>query len=85
MTRSRNLLKIQAAARSSEVREKVLDALDSIPETLEQADIFIEIYRSRSDKRLAQKAVALYVAILAALEHMIEWLDENVFSETLFL
>ena len=65
----------------SSIREKILDALGTIPETLEQANELIDLYHFRWDPKLEQKATELSIALLVSVEHMIEWMDENVFSK----
>ena len=65
----------------STVREKIMDAFSSIPETLDNSQALLAIYWSRCDQKPIEKATRLYIAILAAIEHMIDWLDEAVFSK----
>lgn len=68
-----------------------MDALGSLPDEIEEADAYVTLYRELSvsqkqlgfkfHKKLADAATELYLAILIAIEYMLEWLDHNVFSE----
>lgn len=68
-----------AAARMSEVRKKILDALDCIPDALEIPEALLNIYRT--DQVLARKAAELYMALLEAIEGMLDWLDHKAYSK----
>lgn len=68
-----------AAARMSEVRKKILDALDCIPDALEIPEALLNVYRT--DQVLARKAAELYMALLEAIEGMLDWLDHKAYSK----
>ncbi len=68
-----------AAARMSEVRKKILDALDCIPDALDVPEALLNIYRT--DQALARKATELYMALLEAIEGMLDWLDHKAYSK----
>jgi hypothetical protein len=68
-----------AAARMSEVRKKILDALDCIPDVLEIPEALLNIYRT--DQVLARRAAELYMALLEAVEGMLDWLDHKAYSK----
>lgn len=69
-----------AAARMGEVRKKILDALDCIPDALEIPEALLDIYRT--DQVLARKAAELYMALLEAIEGMLDWLDHKAYSKS---
>jgi hypothetical protein len=66
----------------SEVRKKILDALDCIPDALDIPDALLNIYRN--DQALARKAAELYMALLEAIEGMLDWLDHKAYSKPHF-
>lgn len=71
-----------AAKRQSKVRNAVLDTLLSLPEELEVADLYMELYGGlavdeKLRTRLTNAAFDLYVVMLGAVEHLLDWLDHN--------
>ena len=68
----------QAATRMGEVRKKILDALDCIPEHLEIPESYMQLYQD--DETLQRKAQELYMALLIAIEGMLDWLDHKAYS-----
>lgn len=63
----------------SEVRKKILDALDCIPDALDAPEALLNIYQN--DQTLARKAAELYMALLEAIEGMLDWLDHKAYSK----
>lgn len=61
------------------MRKKILDALDCIPEALDIPEALLNIYRT--DQVLARKAAELYMALLEAIEGMLDWLDHKAYSK----
>lgn len=55
----------------NKIREEVMNALDEAPYHLQQAESLQMIYRS--DQRLVSLTEDLYVALLNAIEGIIEW------------
>lgn len=84
---------MQAAQSEASVRKLIMEAIGDLPAELETADTYIEIYNDLNlEKRqsglkfhgaLVEAAKDLYIAILAAIEDMLEWLDRKVYSKTL--
>ena len=63
----------------SEVRKKILEALDCIPDALDIPEAYLNMYQS--DQNLARKAEELYMALLEAIEAMLDWLDHKAYSK----
>jgi hypothetical protein len=63
----------------SDVRKKILDALESLSGTVSWSSDFLELYES--DDVLATKAEELYIALLEGIEGMMEWLDHKAYAE----
>ncbi len=63
----------------SEIRKKVLEALDCIPDSLDIPEAYLHIYQN--DPRLSRKAAELYMALLEAIEGMLDWLDHKAYSK----
>lgn len=65
----------RATASMADVRKKVLDTLAASPELLEQTEMFLKMYSG--DRRLNERAVQLYVALLLTIEAVIKWLNHG--------
>ncbi|KAL8731236.1 MAG: hypothetical protein Q9181_004364 [Wetmoreana brouardii] len=60
----------QAAVRLRQLRKETLDALDHMPLCIEKAQFFMQTY---GYAHINQQTVNLYVAIIDALQHILEW------------
>lgn len=67
------------------MREKVLDAIEGLPDDITEVNsclqVFNEVVNDELWAQLKEKALRLYVTILATIEGMLTWLDEKGFSE----
>lgn len=76
---------MQAAAENARVREKVLDAIERLPEDITEVNSCLQVFNQVVNDdlwaQLKEKALRLYVTILATIEGMLTWLDEKGFSE----
>ncbi|KAL8726303.1 MAG: hypothetical protein Q9166_006805 [cf. Caloplaca sp. 2 TL-2023] len=61
---------LEAAVRLRQLRKETLDALDQMPLCIEKAQFFIQTY---GYAHVNQQMVNLYVAIIDALQHILEW------------
>ncbi|KAL9606342.1 MAG: hypothetical protein Q9179_000468 [Wetmoreana sp. 5 TL-2023] len=61
---------LEAAVRLRQLRKETLDALDQMPLCIEKAQFFMQTY---GYAHLNQQTVNLYVAIIDALQHILEW------------
>lgn len=68
-------LVFNAAARKSEVREKVLQTLSNIPETLSEAQQFLEQYPY--DEQLSEKMLELYITMLQAFRWILDFYHQS--------
>lgn len=80
-----SLLHLQAAAAQADVRNKILESIESVPDDIEEIsgclDRFNGVVNNVMWEKLTNKALKLHVGILAAVEGMLRWLDENAFCE----
>lgn len=62
-----------------------MDALESLPDELDEVSDCLQRFRQAVDDRtwgrLRDKAVRLYITILAAIEGILVWLDEKAVSK----
>ncbi|KAK3319533.1 hypothetical protein B0T19DRAFT_487870 [Cercophora scortea] len=74
-----------AAAEHSKVRSKIMDAIETLPDTIEEINERFENFRDAVDtglrNKLKNQALKLYVNILNTLEGMLQWLDANAFKK----
>lgn len=63
-----------------EVRNKILNTMASMSDTIDASKDYLEIYRD--DQKLFERAEDLYIAVLNAVEGMILWIDESAYSMT---
>ncbi|KAI9690601.1 MAG: hypothetical protein M1820_009996 [Bogoriella megaspora] len=69
---------IRAATRMQEIRESIYNTLATIPDELEKAQITKAIYSDIEPSPRLHKCVSeLYVCILKALQHIMQWLSQN--------
>ncbi|KAF4780743.1 hypothetical protein HER10_EVM0001759 [Colletotrichum scovillei] len=64
-----------AAKRLDEVRNKILNCLDSLPDIVEETEEYVEIYDD--DPRVWKAAEDLYLGILDGVESMLQWIDKS--------
>lgn len=57
------------------VRSKIFDTLGDAPGLLEQVEAFVLLYPSDND--INEKAMRLYLALLAMIEEIVKWLDHG--------
>lgn len=60
----------QAAVRLRQLRKETLNALDQIPLCIEKAEFFMRTY---GYPHVNEQVGTLYVAIIEALSHILEW------------
>lgn len=70
-----------AAARMQEVRNKILNTMASMSDTIDASKDYLEIYRD--DQKLFERAEDLYIAVLNAVEGMILWIDESAYKKVI--
>ncbi|KAK7993368.1 hypothetical protein PG989_006749 [Apiospora arundinis] len=68
---------IGAAGRYNKVEEAIFESLSEIPETMESARRYVQIYYENQDQRLQQKTFELFRAILRALIQTMEFFADN--------
>lgn len=74
-------LEMQAASRYVEVEEKIFDALSELPEMMEDARRYIEIYKDYRNQLLERKTFDLYLSILTALNHIMQFFADSSTSK----
>ncbi|EQB47228.1 hypothetical protein CGLO_13651 [Colletotrichum gloeosporioides Cg-14] len=67
-----------AAKRLDEVRTRILDCLDSLPEIVERTENYVDIYDE--DPEVWNAAESLYIGILDGVEGMLQWIDKSAFE-----
>jgi hypothetical protein len=70
----------EAAARMHDLRIEIADALSEIPVLLSKTRIALDVFKASDELR--QCSVELYIATLAALQHILEWYNEKAGSMT---
>lgn len=67
------------------MREKILEAIEGLPDDITEVNFCLQIFNQVVNEEawawLKEKALRLYVTILATIEGMLTWLDERGFSE----
>jgi len=66
---------LEAAARLNKIREEIFDALYQIPTILNSIDRLLAIYKS--SERLNRNSSALFVSILHAMAHILQFFHEK--------
>ena len=59
----------------SKVRHDVMTTLGDAPALLQDVDSILQMYPD--DKRLEERATALYIALLVTVEAIIQWFDHT--------
>jgi hypothetical protein len=72
-------MRLQAAARLEDLRTEIANALEEIPYLISITHKALGIFQKSDAVRSA--AVDLYVATLAALEHIVRWYAEKATSK----
>lgn len=75
---------LQAASRYVEVEETIFGALSELPEMMEGAKRYIQIYQGYPEQLLERKTFDLYLSILVALNHIMQFFADSSASEILF-
>ncbi|CAG8949095.1 hypothetical protein HYFRA_00002224 [Hymenoscyphus fraxineus] len=74
-----------AAAAQANVRNKIMEAIETLPEEIEEANDTLERFRGvgdyKADQKLRKLSLELYLSILSAIEGMLKWLDEPAFKK----
>jgi hypothetical protein len=71
---------VQAAQSISGIHKSIYEALASIPDVLEHAGTYVEIYQAHRDAALVKKTANLCKAILTTLRLVIEFIMQGSFS-----
>ena len=69
---------VKAAARFSEVRESVFETLSQIPLLLCNTKLVADVFQP--SKELHEHSSELYISVLAALAHIVEWFRKKALS-----
>lgn len=72
----------QALGAFSKVEAVILETLAEIPEMMDDAKRYIEIYGRFRDQLLEQKTFELYLSILRALNHIMQFFVDSSWSES---
>src|ERR1039457_5227901 len=72
---------IQAASQYHKVEDCIFDALVEIPEAMEHARRYISIYSDEPDPFLERKTFDLYLAVLRALNQIMQFFADNQLRE----
>ncbi|KAK2000770.1 hypothetical protein LX36DRAFT_738942 [Colletotrichum falcatum] len=67
-----------AAKRLDEVRNKIMNCLESLPDIVEETEEYVQIYDE--DPRVWGAAEDLYLGILDGVEGMLQWIDKSAFE-----
>lgn len=71
---------IQAVGAFSKVEAVILETLAEIPEVMDDAKQYIEIYGKYRDQLLERKTFELYLSILTALKHIMQFFADSSWS-----
>jgi hypothetical protein len=63
----------------NKIREKIMKTLRALSETVGASENYLRIYQQ--DEKFLDRAEELYIAVLAAVEGMIAWLDHSTYSK----
>lgn len=72
---------IQALGVFSKVEGVILETLAEIPEIMDDAKRYIEIYGRYRDQLLEKKTFELYLSILKSLNHIMQFFVDSSWSE----
>jgi hypothetical protein len=70
-------LAVGAASQYHKVEDCIFDALVEIPEAMENARRYVSIYRDHPDQYLERKTFDLYLAVLKALNHIMQFFADD--------
>lgn len=73
---------IQALGAFSKVEGVILETLAEIPEIMDEAKRYINVYGRCREQALEQKTFDLYLSILTALKHIMQFLADSAFSKS---
>lgn len=76
------LILSQALGAFSKVEAVILETLAGIPEMMDDAKRYIEIYDRFRDQVLEKKTFELYLSILKALNHIMQFFVDSSWSES---
>ncbi|KAL0767094.1 hypothetical protein CaCOL14_010665 [Colletotrichum acutatum] len=79
---SQRPLQQYAAKRLDEVRNKIINCLDSLPDIVEETEEYVDIYDD--DPRVWRAAEDLYLGILDGVESMLQWIDKSALGKNRF-
>lgn len=74
---------MQAAGHFSKVEDAIFEGLAEIPEILDNAKRYVEIYYKKRYSNLERKTFDLYLSILRALKHVLKFFADSSASEAL--
>ncbi|KAH7144592.1 hypothetical protein B0J13DRAFT_47620 [Dactylonectria estremocensis] len=74
-------LAVGAVGHYSKVEESILDSLTQIPEIIENTRRYIEIYSESRDQHLEARTFDLYLSILRALVHIMQFFADSSFRK----
>lgn len=66
------------------MEEATLSALAEIPDIIRGAQSYVKVYTDRRDQSLERKTFDLFLSILKALTHMMQFLADSVLSTFLW-
>lgn len=72
---------LQAVGNYAKVEESILDSLAQIPEVIENTRRYIEIYSELRDQHLEARTFDLYLSILKALTHIMQFFADSSFRK----
>ncbi|CZT51489.1 uncharacterized protein RSE6_12638 [Rhynchosporium secalis] len=70
-------LAVGAAGRFVEIEDSIFDALTELPENMEGARNYINIYRDSPNQSLERRTFDLYLAILVSLNHIMQFFADS--------
>jgi hypothetical protein len=73
---------IQAVGAFSKVEPVILETLAEIPEVMDDAKRYIEIYGKNREQLLEKKTFDLYLSILTALKHIMQFFADSSLSKS---
>lgn len=73
---------VQAVGAFTKVEDTILETLVEIPEVMDDAKRYVEIYRERQDQRLERKTFELYRSIVTALKHIMQFFADSSWSKS---
>lgn len=73
---------VQAVGAFSKVEAVILETLAEIPETMDEAKRYIDIYGRCREPALEKKTFELYLSILTALRHIMQFFVDSSWSKS---